>query len=227
MQCRIYSPTQRYTGSATNPQMKKHRAILLAIFILLLTGIFAGLFIEREPAPLEFQPQMGVSIISPAVELPNVTLTDQDGKPFTMDRLKGEWSLLFFGYTHCPDVCPTTLTNMNLVAKQFAAKSMNYLFVSLDPQRDTPAKLKEYVRYFNPDFLAASGDKTEIDRLASATGIIYDFEGDTSSGTYNVNHYAAILVVDPKGRLRAHILPPHPTGKMVSVITKIRDYYGD
>lgn len=207
--------------------MKKNRLVTFGFITLLLAGVIAGLFFEREPTPLEFQPQMGVSIISPPITLPAVTLTDQDGQPFNMDGLKGHWSLLFFGFTHCPDVCPTTLTSMNQVAKKLENSGLNYVFVSLDPKRDTPAKLKEYVHYFNPDFIGVTGDKASIDRLAESVGVIYEFEGDTSSDRYNVNHYAAILMIDPKGRLRAHILPPHPTTKMVDVITKIREYYGE
>lgn len=207
--------------------MTKNRTLVLGFIAVLCTAIAIGLFFDREPAPLEFPAEMGVSIISPPIPMPDVALVDQDGKPFNRGRLKGRWSLLFFGYTHCPDVCPTTLANMNHLAKTLKNTELNYVFVSLDPKRDTPEKLKEYVHYFNPDFIGASGDKANIDRLAEAFGVIYDFEGDTNSDRYNVNHYAAILVVDPKGRLRAHILPPHPTRKMVSVITKIRDYYGE
>jgi protein SCO1 len=207
--------------------VNRNRFVTLGLIILLLTGIVVGLFFEREPTPLEFQQQMGVSIISPPVTLPSVNLVDHEGKPFKVDRLKGRWSLLFFGYTHCPDVCPTTLTNMNQLAKQPESKGLNYIFISLDPKRDTPQRLKEYVQHFNPEFIGVSGEKSAIDRLAEAAGVIYEFEGDTGSDRYNVNHYAAILVVDPKGRLRAHILPPHPAGKMVSVVTKIREYYGE
>lgn len=207
--------------------MTKNRLITVALLTLLIAGIGTSFFIEREPTPLEFQPQMGVSIISPPVTLPDVNLVDQDGQPFNTAHLQGGWKLLFFGYTHCPDVCPTTLTNMNQVAKKLENTGLGYVFVSLDPKRDTPEKLKEYVHYFNPGFIGVSGDKSEIDRLAEAVGVIYDIEGDANSDRYNVNHYAAILVIDPKGRLRAHILPPHPTSKMVDVITKIRNYYGE
>lgn len=225
--CRIYSFNDYKQTTSMNLAMNKNSVVALAVFTLLLAGIGFGFFVDREPAPLEFQPQMGVSIISPPVALPDVTLIDEEGAPFNIDGLKGDWSLLFFGYTHCPDVCPTTLSNMNLVAKKLENSGINYVFVSLDPKRDTPEKLKEYVRYFNPDFRAISGDKPAIDQLAEAVGVIYDIEGDGDSDKYNVNHYAAILMIDPKGRLRAHILPPHPTGKMVSVITKIREYYGE
>ncbi len=207
--------------------MTKNKLISIGLFTLLVAGTIIGFFFERELTPLEFQPQLGVSIISPPIALPDVTLTDQEGQPFKIDQLKGRWSLLFFGYTHCPDVCPTTLNNMNQVAKQLGNSELNYVFVTLDPKRDTPDKLKAHVNHFNPDFIGLSGTTANIDQLAETVGIIYDFDGDTSSDKYNVNHYAAILMVDPKGQLRAHILPPHPASKMVNVITKIREYYGE
>lgn len=209
-----------------NPILKKNRLILFGLLALLLTGAGVALFVENEPAPLEFQAQMGVSIISPPITLPDTNLIDQEGSPFHLKSLKGHWSLLFFGYTHCPDICPTTLTNMNQVAKTAGNEDIKYIFVTLDPQRDTPEKLKEYVHYFNTDFIALTGDKKNIDQLAEAVGVIYEFSNNDSN-SYEVNHYSAILVVDPQGRLRAHILPPHPASKMVNVITKIRDYYGE
>lgn len=207
--------------------MKKNRLILLSSLILLLAGVATALLIEREPTPLEFKAETGVSIISPPIALPDVSLVDQNGKPFNMDRIKDRWSLFFFGYTHCPDVCPTTLANMNKVAKTAGNSDINYVFVSLDPQRDTPEKLKQYVHHFNPNFIALSGDKENINRLAEAVGVIYEIDGDNSSDNYTVNHYAAILMMDPQGRLRAHILPPHSTSKMVGVVQKIREYYGE
>ncbi len=133
---------------------------------------------------------------------------------------------MFFGFTHCPDICPTTLLSMNQVAKRLQQASIRYVFVSLDPKRDTPEKMKEYVSFFNPDFIGLTGKKADIDQLSEALGIIYDYEGDVEAGKYTVNHYAAILVIDPKGRVRAHILPPHPVDKVVNAINRIMDYYG-
>jgi len=144
-----------------------------------------------------------------------------------MSKLKGTWSLMFFGFTNCPDICPTTLSTMKRVKERLAQQDYRYIFVSLDPKRDTSDVLKDYMDFFNPEFIALTGDKKEIDKLSEAMGIIYGFEGDTTSDDYLVNHYAAILVIDPQGRLRAHILPPHSVDKVTDAITKLSNYYGN
>ncbi len=165
--------------------------------------------------------------MSPAITVPAVTLLDQHKQAFPMSKLKGNWNLMFFGFTNCPDICPTTLTTMKQVKKRLAQQDFRYIFVTLDPKRDTSDVLKEYMDFFNPEFIALTGDKKEIDKLSEAMGIIYDFEGDTSTDYYVVNHYTAILVIDPQGRLRAHILPPHSIDKVADAITKLSNYYGN
>ncbi len=144
-----------------------------------------------------------------------------------MSKLKGSWNLMFFGFTNCPDICPTTLMTMKQVAKRLPQQDIRYLFVSLDPKRDTSEKLKDYMDFYNPEFIALNGDKNEIDKLSQATGVIYDFDGDTSGDDYLVNHYAAILVIDPQARLRAHILPPHSVDKVADAIIKLSNHYGN
>lgn len=165
--------------------------------------------------------------MSPAIPLPEVTLVDQHKHPFPMSKLKGSWNLMFFGYTNCPDICPTTLTTMKQVEKRLAQKNIRYIFVSLDPQRDTSDTLKTYMDFFNPEFIALTGDKKDIDKLSETMGVIYDIEGDTSTDDYLVNHYAAILVIDPQARLRAHILPPHNVDKVADAIIELSNYYGN
>jgi protein SCO1/2 len=201
-------------------------SLLLGVLLAAAIAVIAYLKLA-EPVPLEFDSSQGIIIISPPVQLPDVTLTDQNNTPFPLSRFKGRWNMVFFGYTHCPDVCPTTLAAMNRAAKKLPSSHIGYYFVTLDPQRDTPEKLKEFVTYFNPQFVGLTGDKTNIDRLSKKLGVVYDYEGDVASGEYTVNHYAAILVIDPRGRLRAHILPPHPVKKLVEAMTKITEYYGD
>jgi protein SCO1/2 len=199
---------------------------LITLTVLILAAVTVYLVETREPPPLEFDNSMGVSVISPPVPLPSVTLQDQNETPFPISKLEGHWSLMFFGYTHCPDVCPTTLNTLNLTSKKLPA-SINYVFVTLDPKRDTAEKLKGYLEYFNPSFIGLTGKKGEIDRLTKRLGVIYDYEGDVKAGDYTVNHYSGILVVDPRGRLRAHILPPHTVAKLVKATTGLMNYYGN
>lgn len=198
--------------------------ISLALLVLALGLVY--LLETREPAPLEFDSSMGVSVISPPLPLAAVTLQDQNGGAFRTADLEGQWTLMFFGFTNCPDICPTTLRTLKQAEKRLP-QAINYVFITLDPSRDTAEKIKEYLAFFNPDFIGLSGAKNEIDRLSETLGVIYDYEGDVESGDYLVNHYAAILVIDPQARLRAHILPPHPVDKVVDTTTRLIDYYGN
>jgi protein SCO1/2 len=206
--------------------LNKLKLPLFGLTVLLILGLVISLFQAKEPPPLEFDSAMGVPIISPPVPLPEVSLLNQDGQPFTEQQLKGKWNLLFFGYTNCPDICPTTLQTMSLVADELNRDDLNYIFITVDPKRDTVATMKKYVSYFHPDFKGLTGDKAEIDKLTKALGIIYEYDGDIENNDYIVNHYGAILVVDPQARLRAHILPPHPNQKIIDAVETIIDYYG-
>ncbi len=209
--------------------MKKTFALPLVLLTVTVTAV--AILWPREPEPLEFSDIKGISIISPPVTLPDINLIDHNRASVSIDDFKGHWTMAFFGYSHCPDVCPTSLAIMKRVAKKLRAedkeKNTRYLFVSLDPFRDTPDVLKEYVTFFDPAFTGITGEKVEIDKLSERVGVIYDYEGDVRDENFIVNHYAAILIIDPKARLRAHILPPHSVEKVFGAFTRIRTYYGD
>lgn len=207
--------------------LKKFKTPAIALTLLITAILAAFLFQQTEPTPFEFKSSDGIPVMSPAIPVPTVTLIDQHKQAFPMSKLKGSWNLMFFGFTNCPDICPTTLTTMKQVKNRLAQQDFRYIFVSLDPKRDTSDTLKEYMDFFNPEFIALTGDKQEIDKLSETMGVIYDFEGDTSTDDYLVNHYAAILVIDPQARLRAHILPPHNVDKVADAITKLSNYYGN
>lgn len=211
----------------SSTMLTRYRLPLITLMLLALAIGAAYLYESREPAPPAFDNQMGVSVISPPIALPAVTLKDQHNTPFQLDELEDEWSLMFFGFTHCPDICPTTLMTLKQAARRLPQQGLNYVFVTLDPTRDTPATIKEFLEFFDPSFIGLTGDPQDIDRLAQRLGIIYDYEGDLESGDYLVNHYAAILVIDPRGRLRAHILPPHPVDKVVEATRRLMDHYGN
>ncbi len=206
---------------------KKFKILIISLALLLIVILTMFLFQQTEPVPFEFESSAGIPVMSPAIAVPAVTLLDQHKQAFPMSKLKGNWNLMFFGFTNCPDICPTTLTTMKQVEKRLTEQNFRYIFVSLDPKRDTSDTLKEYMEFLNPDFIGLTGDKKNIDKLTEALGIIYDFEGDTRADDYLINHYAAILVIDPQARLRAHILPPHSVDKVADAITKLSHYYGN
>jgi len=131
-------------------------------------------------------------------------LTEASGKPITLGDFKGKVVVLFFGFTHCPDVCPGTLAELALVKKALGPDGdrMQVVFVTLDPERDTPAVLKEYVPAFDPSFIGLYGDPDAIARAAKDFKVFYRKVPGASPESYTLDHTAAAFVFDPAGRLR-------------------------
>ncbi len=134
-------------------------------------------------------------------------LTDHTGKPRTMADFRGKVVVIFFGFTHCPDVCPTTLSEMRQVMQILGkdADRLQVLFVTLDPARDTPELLSKYVPSFNPTFLGLFGDKAATEKVTADFKIFYRVAAGKTPESYTVDHTAASLVFDPQGRLRLFI----------------------
>jgi len=204
---------------------KKNFPLLLAILGALI--LLPTLFLDDEPElPTLPQTLKGVFVDSPSVELPKFSMTDHNGNPVTNSMFIGKWSLVFFGYTSCPDVCPTTMAVMEKLKRDKATpKDTQYIFVSVDPKRDTAEVLKEYVTYFSDDFVGVTGPRKEIDKFKEPLGVVYDYEGDTSSDEYIVNHFAAIYLIDPNGKQRAYILPPHSLQQVSEAYQLIHSHY--
>lgn len=148
----------------------------------------------------------------PAFELTDITgaefgrelsLTDHTGKPRTLADFKGKVVVVFFGYTHCPDVCPVTMSELAAVAKELGkdAGRMQVLFVTVDPERDTPKLLAQYVPSFNPSFLGLYGDREATQRTAKEFKVFVNKQA-ASGGNYTVDHSAGTFIYDPAGRLR-------------------------
>lgn len=137
----------------------------------------------------------------------NFRLTDHTGKSRTMADFRGKAVVMFFGYTHCPDVCPTTLSEMRQVMQLMGkdAERLQVLFVTLDPARDTPELLSKYVPSFNPTFLGMYGDLAATEKVAKDFKIFYRVSEGKAAESYTVDHTAASLVFDPQGRLRLFI----------------------
>ncbi|WP_257386129.1 SCO family protein [Tahibacter caeni] len=138
-------------------------------------------------------------------------LVRSDGKPLTRADLQGHWSLFFFGFTNCPDICPNTLSVLKQVRAQLAragaADKVAIHFVSVDPQRDQPEVLGRYAAFYDPGFVAATGSDEELTRLTRSLGALYVRE-PAKDGQYSVDHSASIAVIDPQARLVGLFRPP-------------------
>jgi protein SCO1/2 len=131
-------------------------------------------------------------------------LVDQNGKTVTDTDLKGKWSLVYFGYTHCPDACPTALNDIAIALDQLGPKreAVRSVFITVDPERDTPEVLKDYVASFDAPILALSGSPEEIARAAKAYRVYYAKHPEPG-GDYSMDHSSVIYVMDPEGRFTA------------------------
>lgn len=204
---------------------------LFGIWVLIVILVLA--FLKSGSTPVS-QPQELMGVLRPEPKpLEQFELTDQNGIPFNRERLLGKWSFLFFGYTYCPDICPTTLavlTTADAMLKKEApeaAADSRVIFISVDPERDTLEKLSTYMAYYNQEFTAVTGTKTEIDNLAGQCGAGYIKEPESAPGFYLVSHTSAIFLTDPKARLVAAFSQPHIPKNIVSLYQKIRAFYAE
>lgn len=133
-----------------------------------------------------------------------LALTGHDGKPRALEDFRGKLVVLSFGYTHCPDICPTTLADTAAALKQLGADAarVQVLFVTVDPERDTPALLAQYVPAFDPTFLGLTGDAAAVEKAAKEFKIFYEKRPGAAPGAYTVDHSAQTYVLDGEGRLR-------------------------
>ncbi|MFK5913499.1 MAG: SCO family protein [Woeseiaceae bacterium] len=221
-------------SSETKNALKKIVFPIIIGAISLIIGLWLSQQILVNGNDTKIPPNLDATVLPNARPLVNFNLTDQNNTPFSPEQLKGHWSFLFFGFTNCPDVCPTTLKVMQSIWKTLPTKlgeqgHPQLYFVSVDPDRDTPKLLKGYVQFFNPEFNGVTGKFDEIDKLTSQIGILYGFdEKDGDNDTeYTVNHSAQLILVDPQGRMRAVISPPHVAKTIAANFQTIRTFYGD
>jgi protein SCO1/2 len=157
-------------------------------------------------------------------------LVDEDGERFTLERLRDTWSLVFFGFTHCPDVCPSTLYDLQQVHERISGSKAEgqdrhqVLFVSVDPERDDPQRLKRYTDFFHEDFIGLTGEHRQLEPLSMQLGIAYRIEEhEAGSQTYAVDHSASVLLLEPSGRLYGVFPAPHDPEAMSADLAAILD----
>lgn len=208
----------------------------LTLFLIVMAGaaVAAGVWFGAATfkglsRPMPQALEQGTLLARPR-PLADFVLTDQDGRPFSLANLRGAWTFLAIGYTHCPDVCPTTLATFDAIDREIGRTTSSsgigprprFLFISVDPGRDTPERLAQYVRFFNPDFLGATGEESQLRALAAQLGLLYvRVEGEDTAMGYLMDHSASILLVDPQGRLAAIFSAPQNAGRMASDFLRI------
>ena len=149
-------------------------------------------------------------------EVKAFSLTDHKNQVFDNEKLKGKWSWMFFGYTSCPDICPTTLQELNFNYDSLKATASNtqVVLVSVDPMRDKPEKLNLYINYFNEEFVAATADHGVLYPFARNLGMMYSIADDPSQENYFVDHSASVVLINPEGNIAAIFKPDHALGEL-------------
>lgn len=172
----------------------------------LLLTVFASVFLlaacnQKQPVVFQNTDVTGLDYAK------DFALTDHNGKLRTLADFKGKVVAIFFGYTQCPDVCPTTMTEMANVMKQLGPLSdkVQVLFVTVDPERDTQALLSKYVPAFDPRFLGLRGDAAATEKVAKEFRVFYQKVPGKEPGSYTMDHTAGTYVFDPQGRIRLFI----------------------
>lgn len=196
------------------------RLLIMGILIAVL-GATAGVsFWKLTQARNQVQNSSLIVLPEPRV-IADFRLLDHHSQPFSLADLRGHWSLIFFGFTHCPDVCPGTLYDLQRVnealEQQLGATKPRpqILFISVDPERDSPAKLEQYLAYFDPGFIGIKGDHAQLLPLTRQLGIAYRIEEhEPGAAQYGVDHSASILLTDPEGQLYGVFPAPHDAEKI-------------
>lgn len=177
------------------------RIFLVGLFSFLLVGaVAAGVMLFSEPEGFR-----GTMYAEPYPPAPEIELTRDNGARFRLSEMRGNAVLLFFGYTSCPDVCPTTMAELKQALEKLGeedAKQVQVLFVTVDPERDTSTRVQEYVNHFNPAFIGLSGTETELAIVWNDYGVFREIVQGTSAAGYLVDHTARVTLIDQDGNLR-------------------------
>ncbi len=165
-------------------------------------------------------PKIGGYVLAEPRALPSVALVDERGRAFGSADFVGRWSFLYFGYTYCPDVCPLTLVELaklkKNLAEQLPGTPTDYYLVSVDPARDTPERLREYVTYFDASFHGLTGSIDDLKSLTQQSGSVFLVPEQKNDDAYLVSHSSNIALVDPEGRLSAVFTSPHEPAQLAA-----------
>ena len=199
--------------------------IVLAAFVALVLGLTVNKVLNSKGDGTDKVAMLdaGIVLLPQSRSLPGLSLTNQDGQAQAMDQLKGQWSLLFFGYTFCPDICPATLAQLRQLQGMLPAEAKDKLrvvLVTVDPHRDTPEQLKKYLGFFDAGFQGLTGAQADVQKLASAVSIPF-IPADTSKENYTVDHSGNLVIIGPDGSQRGFIRAPLNNDKLAAQLPQL------
>jgi protein SCO1/2 len=187
------------------------KRILIAIIVTAL-AMAAGIWAARAVLEHKSVPdELAATRFPAAREIAPFSLVDHNNVIFDNSVLRQRWSFIFFGYTHCPDVCPATLSVLNSVAHKLGDldEDIRFVFLSVDPERDTPEQLAQFVSYFNGDFIGVTGTPAGIEQITRQLGVLHiRAPAEEGASSYLVDHSASVFLFDPDGRYHAVFSPP-------------------
>jgi protein SCO1/2 len=197
----------------------------LTIWLILLAAVAAGagLWLSQHYLAAPAAPALQNAVLYPAPRpIPEFHLTQVNGQPLDLASWRGRWNVAYFGYTSCPDVCPTTLAVFKQAWKDLGVlkENVRFDFISVDPQRDAPETLAKYVAFFSPDFIAATGGDEELTRLTRGLGLMYSRTND-ANGAVQVDHSGSAVIVNPQGQLVGLFRPPFTAAQIVADLSAL------
>jgi len=216
------------TQGEKTPGVRYTVIAIVAVVLVILLGFMNKLSKPRILNEHELR-EYGAYLLSNPRKFSDVELTDHNGQPFIQENLKGKWSMIFFGFTHCPDICPTTMAAASKMYKEMSDEEqadLQVLLITLDPERDTPEKLAQYVPYFHPDFIGATTDQHRLLKLATELNVAYSkVPLDSGQSDYSIDHSGNIILINPKGHFHGYMRPPFEHGSMRVAWRSLRETF--
>ena len=216
-----------FTSAATPTQARNIKLTVVGLLALILVIVGGFVFQISKPRVMTKSELKlnGAFMFETPRAIPAFSLTDHRGEAFTVDSLKGQWTLMFFGFTYCPDICPTTMAFLNRFIGELEGlpeyEDTRVVMVSVDPARDTPARLAEYVPYFNPAFTGVTGEFLEIHGFATSLNTPFR-KVPGEDGSYLVDHSANVVLVNPRGDYHGFFKAPLDLAKMKVTYRSVR-----
>lgn len=219
-------------SEATEATNKQRRGIRLTVLIIVLIAgsLVAGFFYAFTKARVMTKEELrdqGAYLYENPRMIPGFSLLDEQGKTLTPEAVKGQWNLIFFGFTYCPDICPTTLAQLKLLYQELEPEvqaNTQIWLASVDPARDTPEQMRSYLAFFHPSFRGITGDFLEIHRFATALNIPFA-KVPGGGDDYMVDHSANVALVNPQGHSLGFFKAPLDISKMKRSLLTIREHY--